>query len=331
MSELAIIETKTPSELFAAGAVRGFLDRIKEEVRSLVLDPTTAAGRKEIASVAHKVAKTKVAMDEAGKKLTEEQRKLIDSVNEERRLVREELDALKEEVRKPLTEFEEREKSRIAGHEAKIAEIASLADDMSLMKSPEIASRIATAKGITLDGFEEFRSKAETTLFATLHRLETGFTLAKESEERVAREEAERIERARIEREEREARIAAEAAERARLEAEQRAAKEKAEAEAAHQRAIEAERKAAEERERKIREEAEAKEREAKAKAEAERKAAEVATEQEAKRIANKKHREKILSEAAEDISTLRVTGDIAREITKAITEGKIRHVSIHF
>ena len=60
MNELSIIE-KPATELYAPGAIRSILDSIKDAVLKTVTDPTTDKGRKEIASLAHNVAKTKVA------------------------------------------------------------------------------------------------------------------------------------------------------------------------------------------------------------------------------------------------------------------------------
>lgn len=243
-----LVLTINPIEVFTGGGVRPFLDSIKEEARSIVTDPSTEKGRKEIASLAYKIARTKTALDDAGKSLTEDSRKLIERVNEERRIVRDELDTLKDEVRSPLTEYENREKIRVAGHESRISAIASLTDFLP-SDSAGIAAIIAEAKATNLDDFQEFRSRAETTLQAALHRLESAYTSIKEYEEKTAREEAERIERQRIEREEREAKIAAEAAEKARLAAEEEA-RVKAEAEAARVKweQEEAERKREEER-----------------------------------------------------------------------------------
>ena len=350
-----LVLTTNPIEVFTGGTVRSVIDSIKEQARSIVLDPSTDKGRKEIASLAYKLARTKTALDDAGKSLTEDQRKRIDRVNEERRFVREELDALKDEIRRPLTEYEEREKARVAGHESRIAAIAAIDANLPT-DSAGIAHLIAQAKATNLDGFDEFKSRAETTLQASLHRLQSAFTIAKEDEDRRAaeevrkrREEAERLERERIEREQREAQIAAEAAEKARIEAEQKAAEEarKAEeareaerkAEAARLAAIEAEkaeaaaaaereRVAAEERHRlelqQANDEAERQERNRLAAIEAERVAEE-------KRAANQKHRTAVIHKAAKAFETYGFTDQQADNILTLIVDGEIPAVSIQF
>ncbi len=355
-TELALLPQITALQLFTDGGVRSILDKIKTEVLSVVTDPTTEKGRKEIASLAHKVARTKVAMDEMGKSLTDEQRKFIDSINAERRMIVAELDELKDQVRRPLTEYEEREKARVAGHEIRIAAIAAIDANLPT-DSAGIAHLIAQAKVTNLDGFDEFKSRAETTLQASLHRLESAFTIAKEDEDRRAaeevrkrREEAERLERERLEREQREAQIAAEAAEKARIEAEQKAAEEAREAEEARQAerkaeaarlaaieaekaeaaaAAERERLAAEERHRlelqQAKEEAERQERNRLAAIEAERVAEE-------KRAANVKHRKSVIASVASSIAAeLHLADELAGAVAEAIAAGKIPGVSIQF
>jgi colicin import membrane protein len=55
---------------------------MKRETDALDADVTTEKGRKAIASMAYKVARTKTAIDEAGKKLNEEARARINAVDE---------------------------------------------------------------------------------------------------------------------------------------------------------------------------------------------------------------------------------------------------------
>ncbi|STR94742.1 Uncharacterised protein [Hafnia alvei] len=80
-------------------------------------DLSTKKGRDAIASMAHKVARSKTYIDNAGKDLVAELKALPKQIDESRRLVRERLDALKDEVRRPLTEWEA-EQERIKAEEA---------------------------------------------------------------------------------------------------------------------------------------------------------------------------------------------------------------------
>jgi len=88
------------------------LARIEAEVRSHAPDLTTDRGRKAIASLAYKVSQSKTALDNAGKKLTEDQKQAIAAVDAARKKIRDRLDALRDEARKPLTDWEAAEDAR---------------------------------------------------------------------------------------------------------------------------------------------------------------------------------------------------------------------------
>ena len=367
-NELALLPQITALQLFTDGGVRSILDKIKGEVLSVVTDPTTEKGRKEIASLAHKVARTKVAMDEMGKSLTDEQRKFIESINAERRVIVTELDELKDQVRRPLTEYENREKERVAAHEKALAGICN-AVELALASRDSLAIEEAVFELEKLDvsGFQEFTSRAETEKAAGLHRLKKlSDELHAEKVERQ-RIEKERAEAEAKERAEREAKIAAEAAEKARAEAEAEAARlaaieqarvetevRKAEeareaerkAEAARLAAIEAEkvrveREAKEATERAERERVAAEERHQRelreAKEENERQernrlaAIEAERVAEEKRAANVKHRAKVMKDAMEALAMNGVPAQFAESVVILIASGKIPNITIQF
>jgi colicin import membrane protein len=292
-NQLAILEPTREAAiaLYTSGKVSDFLERMKAEVRSVVTDPTTDKGRKEIASLAYKVAKTKARLDELGKNLTEDARATINRVNEERRLIREELDTLKDEVRRPLTEFEEREKARVAGHEAQLEGIRELALELDGLPAQVLAVRIAGIESMPARDWQEFTDRATLAKAAALDKLRAAHAArVKYEAERaeLARLRAEAEERARKDREEQ---IAREAAERARKEAEAKAQQEREQAERAAAEQLRKEREAAE---RAAREAVE------KARREAEAKAAKERAEAEAKLRAEREAREKIEREQRE-------------------------------
>lgn len=339
---LALVPAMTGIELYSNGSARSVLDKIKAEVRSTVTDATTDKGRKEIASLAHKVSKAKVAMDEMGKSLTEEQRELINRVNEERRIIREELDSLRDEVRKPLTDYENREKERVAGHESRIANFISVTSNVSELDSVALSKLIEKVEAFDTSSMEEFANSAETHKGAALFKLGKlrDETLAAEQEK--ARIESERIEAEEKARKEREERIAKEAADKARLEAEEIAAAEKQEAEARRLHEIAQIEAAAQAREKALRDEAELMERIAKeaaeklrrdqAKAELDRlNAIEAERIADEKRAANKKHRATILGSALQALVDAGVNANEAGKALDAIEAGKVPAVSIQF
>jgi hypothetical protein len=118
-NEVSITQNINAVEVFKTGGTDEIINKIKQQALSFVTDTTTAKGRKEIASIAARVASSKVALDKAGKELVagiKEQSKAIDA---ERKKMRDELDALKIEVRKPLTDWEEAEKAKLEAEQEK--------------------------------------------------------------------------------------------------------------------------------------------------------------------------------------------------------------------
>ena len=105
--------------IFGSDNVEKLVGWLEDEVRSVVHDVSTDKGRKAIASMAYKVSQSKTALDTLGKELVSEWKAKSKAVDSERKIVRDRLDALRDEVRKPLTEHEEAEKIRIAAEALK--------------------------------------------------------------------------------------------------------------------------------------------------------------------------------------------------------------------
>lgn len=255
-----------PAEVFKPGGARSILDTIISGVRAEPVDISTPKGRKALGSLIAKVRSTKARLDDMGADAKSDALAISKRIDGERRTIREELDALIEEKRAPLTAWENEEKERVAGHEAALHEIEVGFQFSNGESVDEIDARLAYLRSYPDRDWKEFRPRAEIHLAAAisgLERMRSGLIerIAAEAEAvRVAAEraEADRIEQERL-RAEREARIAAEAAERAKREAEEKAARE---AEAERQR-VEAERRAAEERAELERRDAAIREREA--------------------------------------------------------------------
>ncbi len=232
--ELAVVDAKNAVEIFTGGGLDAVLDGIEAKVRAIPLDPSTPSGREEIRSVAYKVIRTKTTLDSEGKKLTEGWREATKKVNDERKRSLERLDALAEEVRRPLTEFENKERLRVEAHEKALAEISSQVTMVGSypMSADATAEQLARYVELHKDrNWEEFAMRAtnmreNTVAFITAKIAERRKYEADQAE--LARHRAEEAERLQRERDER---LKAEAAEKARLEAE-RKAKEAADAEA---------------------------------------------------------------------------------------------------
>lgn len=141
MQDLIPIENAQPSALFAPGGLDNLLAKIAEEARSLVPDTSTKKGRDAIASNAHKVARSKTYLEEIGKGYAAEIKELPKRVDAERKRVRNILQALQDEVRAPLTEWERAEAALQAEADALVHII--LAKDLDAMSSDDLRLQIS--------------------------------------------------------------------------------------------------------------------------------------------------------------------------------------------
>ena len=336
------------AELVALFKQEGGLDpiiaRIEAEVRSHVADVTTKRGRDAIASLAYKVARSKTTLDDAGKALTDEQRRQINVVDAARRSMRDRLDALKDEARKPLDAWEAAEKERVDMLKSRLQRLTGATP---AEETPDaFAALIARIEATAIDDtWQEFVADAAKAKDATLTRLRDAADLIRLRAEAAARAEADRIAAEQAAEAVRQ-RLAAEAeaarkADEERLAAERAAKIEQDKAEAAARAASEAEARAKEEADRRAREAAEreaelqrqlaasmARE-EAAAQAERDRIAeAERAAEgARAKRAADAAHRSRIQSAIAEALEAYMGMG--AMGVADAIIGGAIPHVKV--
>ena len=293
MYTLERVEKMSPAELFAGDKINEIIESIKKEALSFVnVDITTAKGRKEIASHAHAVAKSKTFLDKAGKILADEYNAKLKPINGQRKLLRDELDLLKESIRKPLTDWEDAQKERQEKFES-ILELMRIEQDFLTYQAPEIvAQRLSQVKEILIDeSFAEYKEKAEELKPAAIKALEQRLKELKDLEQKRLEEEQKQKE----------------------LEEKQRIEREKLIAENARKEAIEAERKRAEEEKARLIAEQEAK-------AEAERKRAE-----------DVKHRSIINNSILDYMKRKGCPEDAAKEIIKGIVKKETQNIYIKY
>ncbi len=334
------------------------LDRIRKEALALVPDTSTPAGRSQIRQMAAKIAKTKTYIDGVGKEIVDDMKSLPKQIDAGRKQFRDYLDALKEEVRKPLTEWEA-EQERVKAKK--------LADERAVQERNEAIQRAITAYqqaplkaigkpaaeiSIIIGGLDEpedakFGDRledAKAAYFTARDQLDKMFDAAQalEAQQQAERDRQVAEDAARKAREEAEskiiqARIDAERAEQERAAAEQRAK----EAEAARQRAVQdaADRaaKALEEAEAariKAAQEADRRAEEARQQ-EVQRQAAEAKAraDEEARRKADLENRKKIHHEVLASMKAAAPSADeeVLKDIVRAMARGNITHVSITY
>ncbi|HBQ2107481.1 TPA: hypothetical protein ACQ56R_004140 [Klebsiella pneumoniae] len=318
--DLVVIEKKNAMAVFTNNdQLDPLIEAIEKEARSLVPDVTTKKGRDAIASMAHKVARSKTYIDNAGKDLVAELKALPKQIDESRRVVRERLDALKDEVRRPLTEWEA-EQERIKAEEAMLAlHVEALAMNEDFDR--QLAARIEADHEMALlmnDAFD--REQADKAAEAERQRIAHEEEIKRLAAAAAAREVEQRAQREREEAAHREAVLKAQAeqAERDRIAAEKKA-------EADKQAAIEAERRKAQEEADRIRREAE--QREQARLAEEKRKA-----DEQARREADVRHRKAVGVEVVKALmANTSLTRDQAIEVLTAVKDGRIPHTGISY
>ncbi len=112
-TELLVVEQLNPVALFTGQAMDPLIGQIKARVEQHVPDVSTAKGRHEIASLAYKVARSKTVLDDLGKQLVAEMRERCKKVDDVRRDMRDRLDALRDQARLPLDNYEKAEEARL--------------------------------------------------------------------------------------------------------------------------------------------------------------------------------------------------------------------------
>lgn len=351
MNDLIQLEDIKANILFSSDdEVSNVIKKITESAGSIVVSVDTAKGRKETASLAARVAKSKTYLDGLGKDLVSGIKQQAKEIDNRRKTIRDSLDELKEEVRKPLTEFEEKEKARIALHEGNIDRLTGMKNEIILAESVDAIEEIEAISELfsSLD-WEEYSESSErliSQLIDLAGERKSAIIKQAEQEAELARLKAEAEARDKKERDER---IARESAESARLEAEQKAAKQREAEQAALRKAeqdkidaqqavIDAERREIEaaKRAEKDKQDAIAREKEKADQAiQDERNRAlelkRLEEEQTAEREADKAHKAKVNNKAVADLVAAGVSQSAAKKAVVAIAKGLVENVKISY
>jgi hypothetical protein len=276
-----IDQDKAPT-IYRTGGLGVYIEYIRGQVANEIPDLTTVKGRSRIASLAAQVSKSKVAIEKPGREYLKHIKDLPKQVEAELREFVQSCDALRDEIRKPLTDWENAEQARLDAHKSALARIQAMAyhgndsltiervmADLNAMEFPktkceEFHLEYLEAQTEALCILRERHKNAQELekQQAEIERLqkEAEERERKERDERIAREAAERERQESIRREER-LKVEAERLKREKEEAIERAEREKAFAEARAKQeadaAIERERKRIEEEQARAREEEE--------------------------------------------------------------------------
>ncbi len=311
-NELVAIEPATALDLFTApDKVQVLLSGIREKALAeqalLDTDLSKAKNRDAIKSLAYKVTQSKTYIDKAGKVVVDELKELPKKVDASRKQCRDELDALSEEIRKPVTAWEDAEKARVAAEELARQierdheEALQMNELYDLRKSEEERKRIEHENEIKRQAAEQARIEAEQKAQRDREAAELKAKQEREAAELKARQEVEAAAKR-----EREAREAQERAEREKQEAIAKAEREKLAA-------VEAERRKAEEAERARLAEIERQKQE------------------ELKRQANKEHQRKFNREALQALTEAGFDDETATKFLEMVIKGEVPHLSMNY
>ncbi|ELZ4048437.1 hypothetical protein UL603_001324 [Yersinia enterocolitica] len=311
------IKPESYPTLYVTNGLDKYLSQIRQAVNE-VPDVTTAKGRARIASLAASASRSKAAIEKPGREYLrhlKEQPKIIEA--ELRRFVIE-CDEIRDETRRPLTEWEaEQERLKLEAEAKKKAE--------------ELAAEIEVAHEMALlmnDAFDR-DAKAKADEFERLRKAHEEF-IAQQAAEKAKREVEEKAKRdiEAAEQRERDAKLAQERAEQAAKDAAAKAerdAKEQSDrAEREKQEAIAAEKL-------KAQQEAERVQREAKRKEDARLAEEKRVADENAKRAADVEHRRTINRQAVADLIANGLPEDCAQKCVAAIAKNLISSVRITY
>ena len=346
-TELALptITSEQYPALYVSGGLNPYYQQIRQQVLSEVPDLTTKKGIDRVKSLAAMVSRSKVAIEKPGREYLKQLKEMPKTIEAELREWNQKMDALRDEVRQPVTELEAKEAVRIAALDERLTRIQMLKSAVEMttayQSSAAINGFIADLESIVIDdSWQEYKNRAamakEAAKVELDKALQTALTFeAKQAE--IAKLKAEQEEKDRLQREEQiriNARHEAEQqALRDKLAAEQREqeakdAKDRAEKqleqerlEAAERQRVAVERAAEQERQRHLEEQKRIQYEAEQARIEAEIKAADI------------EHQREFNREVIADLlaNTPELTEPQAIKLLTAIVHGKIRHVTIQY
>jgi peptidoglycan DL-endopeptidase RipA len=347
-SDLIELKTVKATEIFEENGTESILKKVKAEVSKSTVDINDEESRAAAKSLSRKISSLKTEIDNIGKAYVGVLKQKTDAIDEERKRFRDQMDAWRDEVKKPVTDWEEAEQARIDERKARLESMKALAVVPVGSSSKDITDRMRQLMALYQFDWQDFMPLADETKASVESDLQKNLDFIKMVEEEQEKLQKLQKEQAEKERKEREEKIAKDAAEKAKRDAEEKAQKDK---DAADQklkeeteRAARAEQEAADARKR----EQEAKDKAAKDAQEAAERAAQaerdrIAAEERQKREEadarerDKQHRKKINNEALdailahEDVIAAKLTKEMAIAVLTAIAQKKVPHVTIAY
>lgn len=196
-SLLVVPDSIKATEIFSDRTkLDGIIETVRVAVSGHVPDTTTAKGRSAITSLAYKVTRSKTLVDDMGKELVAEMKRQVAAVDAERRYLRDSLDTIRDEVRKPLDEWEledQRRKNAIRDRIRDLQKYAYMPGD-TLQQIDEKMDAVILQRAESIGNWQEFSREAEAVIDSIISALGNARDMAE-----AAKEQADRLQRDREE------------------------------------------------------------------------------------------------------------------------------------
>jgi len=182
-------------EIYGKGIIQGFISQIKDGLTKEVPDVSTIEGRQRIASLAAKISRSKSAVERPGRDYLRQIKAQPRIIEKELREFVQAVDAIRDEIRQPLTDWEKEEDARIAIHESNLEFMKSFvnnfdSDTGAIYTSKELTIRLDELKSLKVDdSWNEYKSKALSTKDTTISKLTDLIEYRTLKEEKWMREE----------------------------------------------------------------------------------------------------------------------------------------------
>lgn len=159
--ELMEMLSTNPIAIFTEKKLDVFLTQFEADVKSVEHDITTKKGREAMSSfVFQKIVKTRTTLVKAMDAHTAAMKEQVKEYNSQRDEAADALQRIEDEVRKPLTDFENKEKDRVKAHDDALAALQATLDNLAMSADQaELRQRIETLNAEARE-WEEFSEKA---------------------------------------------------------------------------------------------------------------------------------------------------------------------------
>ena len=155
------ISEETAPDVYVQNGLKPFLQMIKDEVSGEVPDLSTLKGRERIASLAFTVSKRKAAVEKPGRDYLRKIKELPKVIEQELKQFVDGANALRDEIRQPLTDWENAEQARKDRHVDNIQAIKDLEVFGATPTAAAVAQTIAQLEAVELgNSWEEFLPEA---------------------------------------------------------------------------------------------------------------------------------------------------------------------------